>query len=123
MRSLTIGTHALIGWIVCGAIIGLGETLTTAENTLIIHAILVPFVFGLISLIYFKKFNYTTPLETAFIFLLFVVVLDAVVAAQFIEKSYRMFLNPLGTWLPFLLIFLTTYFVGRLAGKPQGGRV
>jgi len=121
MRSLTIGLHALIGWAICGAIIGVGRTYTTMENTLIIHAILVPIVFGFISFVYFKKFNYTTPLETAVIFLIFMVVMDAVIVAQYIAKSFRMFLNPLGTWIPFLSIFLITYLVGQMTKKPKGG--
>lgn len=118
-RSLTVGIHAFIGWAICGSIIGIGRIYTSMQTTLILHALLVPVVFGIISLIYFKKFNYTTPLETAFIFVIFVVVMDAVVVAQFIERSYRMFLSPLGTWLPFLSIFLITYFIGSMVKKPR----
>ncbi|MBU0671685.1 MAG: hypothetical protein KJ732_01510 [Candidatus Margulisbacteria bacterium] len=122
MRSFTIGIHALIGWALCGSIIGIGRTYTSMGNTLIIHAILVPIIFGLVSLIYFKKFNYTTPLETAVIFFVFAVVLDVVVVAQFIEKSYRMFLSPLGTWIPFISIFMVTYLVGTFTRKKAGGK-
>jgi len=34
------------------------------------------------------------------------------VVATFIEKSYAMFASILGTWIPFALIFGSTYLVG-----------
>jgi hypothetical protein len=112
-KSLIILIHALIGWALCGSIIGVGRVFTTMENTLIIHALAVPIIFGVISFIYFKYFHYTTPLQTAFIFMGFAIFMDAAVVATFIEKSYEMFLSPLGTWIPFASNFLVTYLVGR----------
>jgi hypothetical protein len=114
MKTFIVLLHAFVGWALCGSIIGFGRSVTSMENTLIIHVILVPVVFAVVSLIYFKKFNYTTPLQTALIFLALAVVMDAVIVAQFIEKSYRMFLSPLGTWIPLASIFVVTYAVGLL---------
>ncbi len=115
--------HALAGWAVCGAIIGIGRSLTTVEITLWIHAILVPVVFGLISTLYFYQFNFTRPLATAFIFLAVVMFMDFFVVAPFIEKSFRMFGSFLGTWLPFSLIFLSTYTTGKIiASQKSKGR-
>ncbi len=106
--------HAMIGWALCGAIIAIGRSLTTMDATLIIHAIAAPIVFGLISWFYYSRFCYTTPFQTALIFLGIVMVLDGGVIAPFIEKSFAMFTSLLGTWIPFALIFLSVYFVGRL---------
>ena len=106
-----------IGWALCGAIIGIGRQATSIQNTLIIHAIGVPIIFAVISLIYFKKINYTTPLQTAVIFLSFAIFMDFFVVALLIEKSFDMFASILGTWIPFALIFLSTYLVGLYVKK------
>ncbi len=82
------------------------------ESTLVIHAIAVPIVFAALSLVYFKRFSYTTPLQTAIAFLAFVVCMDVFLVALFVEKSFAMFTSILGTWIPFALIFLSTYLVG-----------
>jgi transcriptional regulator of nitric oxide reductase len=81
-------------------------------NALIAHAIGAPVVFGLISLFYFRRFGYTTPLQTALIFLAFVFLMDFFVMAFAILKSFEMFTSVLGTWIPFVLIFLSTYATG-----------
>jgi peptidoglycan biosynthesis protein MviN/MurJ (putative lipid II flippase) len=104
--------HGLVGWAACGAIIGIFRSITSMENTLIIHAIGVPVIFGLLSLLYFSKFNYTTPMQTAVFFFSFAILMDVFVIAIFVEKSFAMFASILGTWIPFALIFLSTYLVG-----------
>jgi len=103
---------ALTGWALCGATIGIGRALTTMEATLIIHAIAAPVIFAVISVIYFRKYAYTGPLKTAVIFVGIVVIMDAGLVAPFFEGSYGMFRSPLGTWIPFTLIFLSTYLTG-----------
>ena len=90
---------------------------TSLQTTLILHAIGGPIGFIVISLFYFKKFGYTSPLQTAIWFIAFVVFMDIFIVALLIEKSFAMFRSVLGTWLPFSLIFLVTYFTGRLIMK------
>ena len=116
-KLIIILVHALIGWALCGATMGIGMMVTSVENALIIHAIAAPIIFATISLIYFKKFNYTTPLQTAIIFVFFVVFMDVFVVALLIEKSFKMFTNILGTWIPFALIFISAYLTGLYAKK------
>jgi hypothetical protein len=98
---ITLG-HAFVGWALCAAIMGIGPTVTTMENTLIIHAIGAPIFFAAITLFYFKKFGYITPLQTAIIFVGFVIAVDFFVVALLILKSLEMFTNMLGTWIPFV---------------------
>jgi len=74
------------------------------ENTLTIHVVAVPVFFVVISLIYFKKLNYTAPLQTAILFLCFVVFMDVFVVALLVRKSFEMFASILGTWISFALI-------------------
>ena len=116
-KLVVILAHALIGWALCGAIIWIGMAVTSMENTLIIHAIGAPVIFGAIASIYFRAFNYTTPLQTAIVFVSVVVFMDFFVVALLIEKNFEMFASLLGTWIPFVLIFLATYYTGQRSKK------
>jgi hypothetical protein len=111
-KIITILVHAFIGWALCGATMGIGMATMTLENALIVHAIGAPIFFTIISLIYFQKFNYTTALQTAMIFVGFVIAVDFFVVALLINRSLEMFANLLGTWIPFALIFASTYLTG-----------
>ena len=70
--------------------------------------------FALISLFYYRRYAFTSPMQTAAAFLGVVVALDLFLVAPVFEKSYTMFSSVLGTWIPFALIFAVTYLVGRL---------
>ena len=111
-KLITILVHAFIGWALCAATIGIGMAMTSLENTLIIHAIGAPIFFAVLSLVYFSKFNYTTPLQTALIFIGFVMIVDLFVVALLINRSLDMFASLMGTWIPFALIFTSTYVTG-----------
>lgn len=111
-KLVTILAHAFVGWVLCAAIMGIGMAITSEQNALIIHAIGAPVFFAAVSLIYFRKFNYTTPLQTAIIFVSFVIAVDFLVVALLILKSLKMFASLLGTWIPFALIFASTWLTG-----------
>jgi hypothetical protein len=106
--------HALIGWIYCGALIGIGRQFMSMQATLVIHAIGAPLGFIAISHLYFKRFAFTSPVQTAFLFLMVVIAMDIFVVAMLIEKSFAMFASTLGTWLPLTLIFVATYLTGAI---------
>jgi hypothetical protein len=108
---------AFVGWAVCAAIIGIGMTISSQMNALVAHAIGAPVVFALISLFYFKRFRNTTPIQTAVIFLAFVILMDFFVMAFAILRSFEMFASVVGTWIPFVLIFLSTYVTGMYVTK------
>jgi hypothetical protein len=116
-KIITILVHAFIGWALCGATMGIGMATMTLENALIVHAIGAPIFFTIISLIYFQKFNYTTALQTAMIFVGFVIAVDFFVVALLINRSLEMFANLLGTWIPFALIFASTYLTGLIVQR------
>jgi len=109
-----IAAHAVVLWILCGAIVMIGRQIWSMDTTLIVHAIGAPVIAAALSLVYFTYFNYTSPLPTAAIFILSAISLDALIVASFIEKSFEMFTSPIGTWIPFGLIFLATYLTGSL---------
>jgi hypothetical protein len=116
-KVVIILTHAFVGWVLCAATMGIGMSLTSIENTLVIHVIGAPIFFIIVSLIYFSKFNYTGPLKTTLIFVGFVIIIDFFLVALIINKSLDMFTSPLGTWIPFALIFVSTYVTGLIINK------
>lgn len=113
-KVITLLIHAFIGWAFCTAAMVIPMTLISVESALIIHAIAAPIIFTTISLVYFNKFNYTTPLQTALFFVAFIILVDFFVVALLINRSLEMFASPLGTWIPFALIFASTYLTGLL---------
>jgi hypothetical protein len=96
---------------------GIGMATMPIENALIVHAIGAPLFFAGVSLVYFYKFNYTKPLQTAIIFVGFVIVVDFFLVALLINGSLDMFTSLLGTWIPFALIFASTYLTGLFVTK------
>jgi hypothetical protein len=85
---------------------------TSLQNALIVHAIGAPIIFTIVSLVYFRKFNFTAPLQTTLIFIAFVIGMDFFIVAMLINKSVEMFTSLLGTWIPFGLIFASTFLTG-----------
>jgi len=116
-KAVIIFIIAITGWGLCGSIIGIGRNVTTMQNTLIMHAIGAPVIFAVLSWIYFRFFHFTSPLQTAVIFLALTVSMDFFVIAIFIEKSFAMFGSILGVWIPFALIFASTCLVGLFVSK------
>ena len=116
-KVLIILAHAVVGWMLCGMIMGVGRNITSIKNTLISHAIGAPVIFFILSIIYFKKFNYTSPLFTAIIFVCFIILMDLVIIAPLVEQSFEMFQSMIGTWIPFGLIFVSTYITGMCCRK------
>ena len=116
-QILIIVALGLLGWALCGAIMFIGMSLMSIETTLIVHAISAPVLFSLISMWYFRKFRFSSPLLTAALFILIVVFMDFFLVALVINKSLEMFQGLLGTWIPFVLIFLSTYITGLIAVK------
>jgi hypothetical protein len=116
-KTFIILAHAFVGWMFCAATMGFGMAVLPMQTTLIIHAIAAPVFFFAVSLVYFKKFHFTSPWQTALIFVGFVIAMDLVVVALLILKSFEMFTSLLGTWIPFTLIAASTYLTGLFITK------
>ena len=112
-KYLTPIVFGLIGQLGCWGLMMGGQAITTLDNALIIHAAGAPVLFGIFSYIYFKRFNLTTPIQTALIFVGVVICMDVFVVAMMINHSFEMFYGLIGTWIPFTLIFSSTYLTGR----------
>jgi len=119
-KLITILVHAFVGWALCAATMGIGMAVTTVDNALIVHAIGAPVYFAVVSSFHYRKFDYTTPVLTAAIFTGFVMVVDFFVVALLINRSLEMFASLLGTWVPFALIFASSYLTGLLMVRRSG---
>ena len=104
--------HAFIVWALCGATIAIGRAVTTVELTLRIHAIAAPIFACLVSMVYYKNFNYISPILTAFIFLLFVIAMDAGLVAPVFEKrcDQSLFYTKICTYTYYLVILIDDSF-------------
>jgi hypothetical protein len=109
--------HAFVGWALCTASMVISMATTTIENALVIHAIGAPIIFTAVSLVYFNRFNYTRPMWTALFFVGFVILMDFFVVSLLVLGNFDMFSSLLGTWIPFSLIFLSTYLTGTITLK------
>jgi hypothetical protein len=110
---LLLAFLALVGWVLCGATMGIGRTLMTLQTTLIVHAIAAPVFFSLLSLAYARSYALPGPWGIALFFTGFVILLDVAVVAPMLERSFAMFGSIPGTWLPFALIFAASYLTVR----------
>ncbi len=111
-KWIIVLAHAFVGWALCFAVMGIGMATMPLERALIVHAVAAPILFTLVSLVYFAKFHFTPPLPTAGIFVGFVILMDFFVVALLINRSLDIFASIIGTWLPFALIFLSTWITG-----------
>jgi hypothetical protein len=118
-RLILLG-HAFVVWALCTATMMVGLAVASVETALVVHAIGAPIFSGAMAWNYFTRYGYTSPLRTATVFVSFVVVVDFFLVALVIERSLEMFTSPLGTWIPFALIFVSAYVTGREVERRHG---
>jgi menaquinone-dependent protoporphyrinogen oxidase len=121
-RSLwRLGAHAVAGWALCAALIAALLQFASTGVAIATHAVTAPIIFAAIAVNYFGAHGARDPLPTALAFTAIVALLDAVIVAGLVLRSYAMFASFAGTWLPFLLIFMATWVAG-LAIQMSGTR-
>ncbi len=111
---------AFTGWAACTAVMGIGLAVTSLDVALVVHAVVAPIVFAILTIVYFRRFNDAGPLLTAVVFLAFVMAMDAVLIAGIVQRSFAMFASPLGTWIPFASIFGATFLAGLWQRRAKG---
>lgn len=53
--------HAVVGWAVFGGTIAVGRQLVSMATTLLVHAIVAPLVFALLSMHFFRRYPAASP--------------------------------------------------------------
>jgi len=103
--------HAVLGWVVCAALMAMLLRTTTLSVALGVHVVAAPIVFALLAAAYFRTYG-GRPFTVAMVFAGTTIVLDALLVALLVQHSFAMFASPLGTWIPFALIYLATLVTG-----------
>ena len=105
---------ALVVWDACGAVIAIGRRVWTLQTTLVVHL----FAAAAFAFAAAAAHKLLAPdigaLARAIAMTGLIVALDALVVAPLFERSYAMFRNALGTWIPFAAIFLASWAAGVL---------
>ncbi len=114
MAWLSLFASALVLWAACGAVMALGRRLWTLATALRIHLIAAPIIAFLVSAVSTMIAAPFDPMLRAGVMTGIVVVLDATVVAPLFERSYAMFRSLIGTWMPFVAIFLASLAAGLL---------
>ena len=116
-KNITVFLYAAVAWILYRAtmLIGLVPGIAKVPFYFEISAFL---VFAVISYIYFKKLNYTTPLKTAAIFIGIVIVGDFILRALTNPSALRFYVSMSYLWFRFALLFVSIYLTGLLTTEP-----
>jgi hypothetical protein len=106
---------ALVLWGTCGGVIAIGRRLWTIDTTLWVHLVAATVFAFLVAAAHRALAPGFDPLLRAAAITMIVILLDALVVAPLFERSYAMFRSVIGTWLPFVAIFLAVWAAGALA--------
>jgi hypothetical protein len=116
-KSFVFLLHALTGWALCGAVMGIGLKMFSLQNALILHLFAAPLIFALVSLSFYKKMPSSRPILVAAGFTAFVMTMDFILVAWIIQRSFAMFGSFMGTWMPFVMIFTSSWMTGKAMRK------
>ena len=111
-KTVILLGFAVAVWAFCGALISIGRQFMDMDATLILHAVAAPLGSAFFAAVCFRNFAFTTPLVTAVVLVGASLMLDALVVATLIEKSFEMFTSVLGVWIPQALIFSAAFLTG-----------
>jgi hypothetical protein len=109
--------HGLAGWALCAGVMGLLLATASVKTSLILHAFAAPLIFALVVRHYFRRRGAREPLAVALAFTAIVALLDYLVVATLVVRSFVMFGSLLGVWLPLALIFIVTWATGEVLAR------
>ena len=116
-KRIVLWGFAFLGWVFCASIMGGLPPLLGMPTALKIHLVAGPLGFALLAALYQRRRGDYPPLFVAAVFLGFVVGMDFLLVAVLILRSLEMFRSAIGTWIPFVLIFLASWGAGTWARK------
>jgi hypothetical protein len=118
-----VGATILCGvacWMVCGMVMMGGRSLFGIEAALVIHLLAAPFVGAGFALLLWRHPRHPGVVPTAAALAGIPALLDAIVVAPFLERSFEMFASPVGTWIPLGLIFAAAAGATALSARATG---
>jgi hypothetical protein len=120
----TLGWAVLV-WIGCGLTFVVSRGLLGTGAAITIHLLAAPAIGAAATLRLWKHPRHPGVAATAATLAGTAALLDAIVVAPFLERSYAMFASPAGTWIPLALILAasaaTAALLARLTARPDAG--
>jgi hypothetical protein len=113
---------AIVGWAACGIVFALGRALFGANAAVVIHLLAAPLIGATVTLLLWNHPRHPGVLATAATLAGGAVLLDAILVAPLLERSFAMFGSPAGTWIPLGLIFTASAASAALLSRPAGRR-
>jgi len=114
-RSLSrVLLHGVVGWAAYWALMGLMAWITSMGVALVIGALATPAIFGVVAHHYFRAHGARGPLFTAATFAGLVALLDTVVVAGTIQRSFDLVGSVTAFWIPLVLLFFVTWATGAM---------
>jgi hypothetical protein len=110
--------HAIAIWTLSAALLVGSSFLLWAATAVTIRVATAPMIAAVVASVFFTKYDDARPLGVAITFTATVALLDAIVLAALIQRSAAIFVQPLATWVPYALIFATTWMSGALMAQP-----
>jgi len=95
---------AAAGWAACGITFAIGRAAFGVPAAIAIHLVAAPFIGAAATRLLWRQACPPGVAATAVTMAGTAALLDAVLVAPFLERSYAMFASPAGTWIPLALI-------------------
>jgi hypothetical protein len=112
----------VVGWAACGMVFALGRVLFGVEAAVIIHLLAAPLIGAMVTFLLWNHPRHPGVLATAATLAGGAALLDAILVAPFLERTFAMFGSPAGTWIPLGLIFAASMLAAALLSRPAGRR-
>ncbi len=96
---------AVAGWIACGLVFAVARAAFGVGAAVVIHLLAAPAIGAAATLLTWRHPLHPGVAGTAATLAGTAALLDAIVVAPFLERSFAMFESPAGTWIPLALIF------------------
>jgi hypothetical protein len=95
----------VVGWIACGLVFALARALFGVDAAIVIHLLAAPVIGATVTVLLWKHPRHPGVAGTAATLVGTAALLDAILVAPFLERSFAMFASVAGTWIPLALIF------------------
>jgi hypothetical protein len=109
---------AVAGWMACGLSFAIGRALFGLGAAVVIHLLAAPAIGAAVTLLVWNHPRHPGVAGTAVTLAGTAALLDAIVVAPFLERSFAMFASPAGTWIPLALMLGASAATGALLSRP-----
>ncbi len=113
---------AVGAWIACGLVFAVARAAFGVDAAVAIHLAAAPVIGAAATLLPWSHPRHPGIVATAATLAGTAALLDAVVVAPFLERSFAMFASPAGTWIPLTLILAASAATAALLARPPARR-